>query len=125
MNNQQKENKEAGQEKRNKYGRYPTMKVTQYKASAAVSVLPQLKGTGRQCKGLGKVLPSVFEHFMDRGDETHQLVLYGPRCIREVDELYDVNYRCYRFPEGASNRLIELSFRIAQTTVLKQKKNKK
>ena len=95
---------------------YPTMKVTQYKPSASVSRLPKLKGTGRQCKGLAKVLPSVFEHFMNMGDDAHQLVLYGLRCILEVDQLYDAHYRCYKFPEGASKRLIEVSFAIAQTT---------
>ena len=95
--------------------RYPSLRTTQYKA-ALVAILPKLKGTGVQCKGLAKVMPTVFANFMDHEDEGHKMVLVGLNCIRETNLLIEENYHCHRFPAGAAQKFVELSFLIAQTT---------
>jgi hypothetical protein len=93
--------------------RYPNLKVTQYKPAKA-NILPKLKGTGMQCKGLGKVMPSVFEAFMDATDPLHHRVPSGLRGIQATNEIYDANRTAYRFPAADAERLIHWSFDIAQ-----------
>lgn len=95
--------------------RYPSLRTSQYKP-ARVRLLPKLKGTGQQCKGLSKVLPAVFASLMDPEDEGHVMVLFGLRCIRETNLLIEEHYHCHRFPAAAADRFVELSFLIAQTT---------
>ena len=56
------------------------------------------------------------DSFMDHEDEGHKMVLVGLNCIRETNLLIDENYHCHRFPAGAAQRFVELSFLIAQTT---------
>ena len=58
----------------------------------------------------------VFNTYMDANNDIHKLVLFGLECIRETDMLLEKNFHCYRFPAADSDRMIELSHRVAQTT---------
>ena len=68
--------------------RYPDLRVSQYKTQTA-AVLPKLKASGMQCKGLAKIMPRVFEALMNAEDPGHRRVLRGLRAIRETNCIYD------------------------------------
>ena len=95
--------------------RYPSLRISQYKSGKATS-LPKLKGTGVQCRSLSVVMPAVFRKFMDADDPRHRKVLLGLETIKETNTILDSNRSAYRLPTPAADRLIELSFLIAQTT---------
>jgi len=98
--------------------RYPTLRVAQYK-SGKVGHLAKLKGSGMQCKWLAAVLPAVFYEFMDKDNSkgqksNHEKVYFMLKCIRESNEIITAKRLCFRYPAAASDRLIQLSFAIAQ-----------
>ena len=95
--------------------RYPSLRITQYKSGKATA-LPKLKGAGMQCKSLSVVMPAVFRKFMDASNPRHQKVLLGLETIKETNTILDSNRCAYRLPTPAADRLIELSFLIAQIT---------
>ena len=73
-----------------------------------------------QCKWLAAVLPAVFSEFMDKDNSkgqqaNHEKVLLMLQCIRESNQIITANRLCFRYPPEASDRLIKLSFAIAQS----------
>ena len=94
---------------------YPSLTITQYKSGKA-GTLPKLKGTGMQCRSLSVVMPAVFREFMDAGNPRHQKVLVGLEIMKETNAILDSNRGAHRLPKPAADRLIELSFLLAQIT---------
>ena len=95
---------------------YPELKKTRIKVMKPVSCLPKLKGTGQQCKGLTRVMETVFREFADLSDARHIRILNCLRLMKEVNELYLVNRMADRIPPEHSARIISGSFEIAQIT---------
>ena len=96
--------------------RYYSLKFTQYR-SAAAGKLPKLKGTGRQCLGLSRVLARVFEEHMNADDEIHRTVLLGLEVAAEVNRLYSLHAEAYRIPPMDADIIMDknlLSHRCAQ-----------
>jgi hypothetical protein len=81
-----------------------------------VTTLPKLKGTGQQCKGLTRVMETVFREFADLSDPRHIRILNCLKLMKEVNQLYLTNLRADRIPPQQSARIISASFEIAQIT---------
>jgi hypothetical protein len=96
--------------------RYPDLKKTQIKKMTPVTTLPKLKGTGQQCKGLTRVMETVFREFADLSDPRHIRILNCLKLMKEVNQLYLTNLRADRIPPQQSARIISASFEIAQIT---------
>ena len=95
--------------------RYPTMKLTQIKTAKA-SLLPKLKGTGQQCKGIARVMRAVFLEFCDTHDPYHELVLEAIDCARITNYIYTKHRSANRIPPLDAEKLIKLTFRFCQIT---------
>lgn len=99
----------------NHKGRYPDLKRTQIKTGLATQ-LPKLKGTGQQCKGLTRVMGSVFRKFHDETDRMHNRIAEALDATKAIDRMYMANRHAYRIPHADSREIIRLSFRVAQIT---------
>ena len=68
-----------------------------------------MKGTGRQCLGLSRVLPRVFQEHMNADDDIHRIVLLGLEATAEVNRLYSLHAKAYRIPPMDAEIIVDNS----------------